>query len=72
MGKTRLHKRKRMTDNFNYNNAIRLRHTAVLGMCAFIQAHPYDLPDSIPPIFEYLNNHLNDPAPIPVSCLSLK
>lgn len=36
-------------------------------MCAFIQAHPYDVPTIVPPIFEHLSVHLNDTEPIPVS-----
>lgn len=46
---------------------IRLRHAAILGLCAFIDAHPYDVPSYIPDIFSELGNHLNDPQPIPVS-----
>ncbi|OXU27615.1 hypothetical protein TSAR_013465 [Trichomalopsis sarcophagae] len=46
-------------------NAARLRHAGVLGMCAFIQAHPYNVPEIIPPIFDCLSPHLNDPEPIP-------
>ena len=53
-------------------NAARLRHAGVLGMCAFVQAHPYDVPQHIPPIFECLSSHLNDPEPIPVSQCSIK
>lgn len=49
------------------SNALRLRHAGVLGMCAFINAHPYDVPKYVPPIFECLGSHLNDPEPIPVS-----
>lgn len=48
-------------------DAIRIRHAAVLGMCAFIQANPYHIPQYIPSIFEHLNTHMNDPQPIPVS-----
>ncbi|XP_014213300.1 proteasome activator complex subunit 4-like [Copidosoma floridanum] len=46
------------------SETIRLRHVGVLGMCAFIQAHPYDIPQEIPPIFEHLSAHLNEPDPI--------
>lgn len=48
-------------------DAIRIRHAAVLGMCAFIQAHPYSVPKYVPSIIEYLSPHMNDPQPIPVS-----
>lgn len=48
-------------------NAVRIRHTGVLGLCAFISAYPYDVPDFVPTVFEHLGAHLNDPQPIPVS-----
>ncbi|XP_076166569.1 proteasome activator complex subunit 4 isoform X2 [Ptiloglossa arizonensis] len=48
-------------------DAIRIRHAAVLGMCAFIQAHPYSVPKYVPSIIEYLSPHMNDPQPIPTT-----
>lgn len=48
-------------------DALRIRHAAIIGMCAFVQAHPYDIPKYVPPIFEHLRAHMNDPQPIPVS-----
>lgn len=66
IGKTNLPRKGIDPADLEYNNAIRLRHASVLGMCAFVRAHPYDIPDSIPPIFEHLMNHIRDPAPIPV------
>lgn len=50
--------------------SIRTRHMGVLGLCAFISAYPYDIPDFVPDVFEYLGAHLNDPQPIPVSLFS--
>lgn len=47
-------------------NAVRIRHTGVLGLCAFISAYPYEVPDFVPNVFEHLGAHLNDPQPIPV------
>lgn len=47
--------------------SMRTRHMGVLGLCSFISAYPYDIPDFIPDIFEHLGAHLNDPQPIPVS-----
>lgn len=44
-----------------------MRHAGVLGMCAFVSSHPYDVPDFLSEIFQQLGNHLNDPLPIPVS-----
>lgn len=47
--------------------SVRTRHSGVLGLCAFISAYPYDIPDFVPDVFEHLGAHLNDPQPIPVS-----
>lgn len=49
--------------------SVRIRHMGVLGLCAFISAFPYDIPDFVPDVFEHLGAHLNDPQPIPVSLL---
>jgi proteasome activator subunit 4 len=43
------------------------RHSGVLGCCAFILSQPYTIPDYVPPLFEILSNHMNDPHPIPAS-----
>lgn len=48
-------------------DSIRTRHMGVLGLCAFISAYPYDIPDFVPDVFENLGAHLNDPQPIAVS-----
>ena len=48
------------------SEAVRVRHCGVLGLCAFISAYPYDIPDFVPNVFEIISNHLNDPQPIPV------
>lgn len=48
-------------------SSVRMRHGGVLGLCAFISAYPYDIPDFVPDVFEHLGAHLNDPQPIPVS-----
>lgn len=47
--------------------SMRKRHMGVMGLCAFISAYPYDIPDFVPDVFEHLGAHLNDPQPIPVS-----
>lgn len=51
----------------NNNRAIQIRHAGVLGMCAFVSCHPYDVPEYLSDIFLELGKHLNDPQPIPVS-----
>lgn len=48
-------------------DALRIRHAAIIGMCAFVQANPYDIPKYVPPIFEHLRAHMNDPQPIPMT-----
>lgn len=70
---TKLYKK----ETLNYNkgetkknvksDALRIRHAAIIGMCAFVQAHPYDIPKYVPPIFEHLRAHMNDPQPIPMT-----
>ena len=45
---------------------MKYRHGGVLGLCAFINAHPYDMPSYLPPVIEELDCHINDPQPIPV------
>jgi proteasome activator subunit 4 len=47
--------------------ALKLRHSGILGLCAFINAYPYDVPEFVPDVFLHLGDHLNDPQPIPVS-----
>ena len=44
-----------------------LRHSGILGLCACINAFPYDVPEFMPDILVFLSYHLNDPQPIPVS-----
>ncbi|RZF34164.1 hypothetical protein LSTR_LSTR003574 [Laodelphax striatellus] len=46
-------------------NGLIARHAAVLGLCSFINASPYDVPEEVPSILEQLGSHLNDPQPIP-------
>ncbi|KAJ8924060.1 hypothetical protein NQ315_006837 [Exocentrus adspersus] len=49
------------------NMNIKIRHAGVLGLCAFINSHPYDVPDFLPDVFEQLRPHLSDPQPIPAT-----
>jgi proteasome activator subunit 4 len=42
------------------------RHAGILGLCAFVDAYPYDVPEFLPDILVRLGDHLNDPQPIPV------
>ncbi len=46
------------------------KHSAVLGLCAFLYACPDDLPAHLPDILLFLTTHMSAPQPIPVSnCL---
>ena len=47
------------------------KHSAVLGLCAFVNAFPYDVPEFVPDILMVLSDHLHDPQPIPVCCICL-
>lgn len=42
-------------------------HSAILGLCAFVDTHPYHVPQYLPDVLVILTTHLNDPQPIPVS-----
>ncbi|XP_035710341.1 proteasome activator complex subunit 4A isoform X3 [Folsomia candida] len=48
-------------------------HSAILGLCAFVDTHPYHVPAFLPDILVVLTTHLHDPQPIPATirkCLS--
>lgn len=42
-------------------------HASVLGLCAYVSAFPYDVPDMLPQVLVTLSDHLNDPHPIPAT-----
>ena len=35
-------------------------HSGILGLCAFVEAFPHDVPSFLPPILMELSTHLND------------
>ncbi|XP_054706567.1 LOW QUALITY PROTEIN: proteasome activator complex subunit 4-like [Uloborus diversus] len=43
---------------------LRERHAGILGLCACVNAFPYDVPDFLPDILVLLADHLHDPQPI--------
>ena len=47
-----------------------LRHSGVLGLCAFVDAAPYDVPEFMPDVLMFLSDLLHAPQPIPVRCRS--
>merc|ERR1711970_411832 len=42
-------------------------HAGILGLCAYVSAFPYDVPESLPDVLLTLSEHLNDPHPIPAT-----
>jgi len=40
-------------------------HSGVMGLCAIVEAYPYDVPEMVPDILIELEKHLHDPQPIP-------
>ena len=40
-------------------------HSGILGLCAIVEAYPYDVPKFVPDILIELEKHLHDPQPIP-------
>jgi len=44
-----------------------VHHSGILGLCAFVEAFPYDVPPFMPPILMELSTHLNDPQPTPLT-----
>lgn len=46
-----------------------LRHSGVLGLCAFVNAYPYDIPEFIPDILMFLSGYIHEVQPISVSKL---
>ncbi len=40
-------------------------HSGVLGLCAVVEAYPFEVPEFVPPIIVELEAHLHGPQPIP-------
>ncbi|XP_049827617.1 proteasome activator complex subunit 4-like [Schistocerca gregaria] len=60
-------KKKNLAPDSKSQELLRLRHSGILGLCAFVSAYPYDVPDFVPDVFLILGEHLNDPQPIPAT-----
>lgn len=58
-------RKKPLTKKSNIN----IRHAGVIGLCSFINAHPYTVPPEVPELFVEIGDHLGDPEPIPVSVM---
>ncbi|XP_060063003.1 proteasome activator complex subunit 4-like [Ylistrum balloti] len=63
LSRTKVKKRKKLKDNLPLEALVK-RHAGVLGLGAFVQAYPYDVPNFMPQILMDLSNHVNDPQPI--------
>ncbi|GAB6022437.1 hypothetical protein CHUAL_006550 [Chamberlinius hualienensis] len=61
---TPLQKGKAAASSSAYGDALRQRHAGILGMSAFVNAHPYDIADGMPEVLVTLGRHLHDPQPI--------
>lgn len=44
-----------------------LRHAGILGLCAFVNAYPYDVPEFIPDTLMFLSDYIHEPQPISVT-----
>ena len=64
MSLTKIRKNKK-TDSIPIEKIIQ-RHAGVLGLSAYVQAYPYDVPEHMPQILMDLSDHVNDPQPIQV------
>ena len=45
------------------------RHAGVLGLCAFVNAFPYDVPETVPDILMFLSGYIHEEQPVSVSVL---
>jgi len=66
--------RKKMKENedpaefqVNQSKSVLRRHSAVLGLSAFVHSCPYDIPAHLPDILMILADHLHDPQPVPAT-----
>ena len=48
-------------DHITTNELTKKNFSGILGLCAFVEAFPYDVPQFLPPILMELSTHLNDP-----------
>eukprot|EP01083_Nonionella_stella_P047447 126976_1 len=46
------------------SRAMLTRHAGVLGLSALVHAHPYTLPDWLPPVLAFMTEFTRDPLPI--------
>jgi len=49
----------------NGKNKLAWYHSGVLGLCALVEAYPYEVPSFVPSILVELEAHLHAPQPVP-------
>jgi len=42
------------------------RHAGIIGLCAFVNAYPYDVPEFIPDVLMFLSGYVHEVQPITV------
>ena len=55
---------KKLPENLD-KSELAVYHSGILGLCALVEAYPYDVPEGVPDILIELEKHLHDPQPIP-------
>ena len=55
---------KKLPENLD-KSELAVYHSGILGLCAMVEAYPYDVPEGVPDILIELEKHLHDPQPIP-------
>ena len=43
-----------------------VRHAGIIGLCAFVNAYPYDVPEFIPDVLMFLSGYVHEVQPITV------
>ena len=57
--------RERGDDSKAKNNIY--RHAGIIGLCSFVNAYPYDVPEFVPDILMFLSEFIHEIQPISVS-----
>eukprot|EP00096_Caligus_rogercresseyi_P015882 TRINITY_DN8371_c0_g1_i1.p1 TRINITY_DN8371_c0_g1~~TRINITY_DN8371_c0_g1_i1.p1 ORF type:complete len:1198 (+),score=314.38 TRINITY_DN8371_c0_g1_i1:1590-5183(+) len=63
--KNKFAKRKSLAPDLSTKEKLAKFHSGILGLCSFVEAHPYEVPDFVPDILIELETHLHDPTPVP-------
>ncbi|CAB4058930.1 PSME4 [Lepeophtheirus salmonis] len=63
--KSKFSKKKSLTPNLSTKEKLAEFHSGILGLCSFVEAYPYEVPEFVPDILIELETHLHDPTPVP-------